>query len=85
MGRYTVQWDYESSLGGFWRKGDVIQLDDEVAEAVNRDSPGVLKRVKGRKRGENRQVVEGRTRARDNTAGDQGVMTKGSFGAVREE
>jgi pyruvate/2-oxoglutarate dehydrogenase complex dihydrolipoamide acyltransferase (E2) component len=48
---YRVQWRYAGSLylaGGIlslvFAEGDTVQLDDEVAEAVNRDSPGVLKR-----------------------------------------
>lgn len=43
--RFVVQWRYVSGLGGPWAKGEVVELDsEELAEAVNRDSPGVLKR-----------------------------------------
>lgn len=41
--KYLVQWNYRSSLAGPWMKGDVVELDERLAEAVNRDSPGVLK------------------------------------------
>jgi len=43
--KYLVQWKYKSSLGGPWMKGDVVEIDDRLADAVNRDSPGVLKPV----------------------------------------
>lgn len=42
--KYTVQWRYSSSLGQF-AQGDVVELDDELAAAINRDSPGVLARI----------------------------------------
>lgn len=41
--KYLVQWDYKSALAGPWRGGDVVEIDERLAEAVNRDSPGVLK------------------------------------------
>ena len=41
--KYTVQWKYRSSLGGPWDKGQEVELNDADAEAINRDSPGVLK------------------------------------------
>jgi pyruvate/2-oxoglutarate dehydrogenase complex dihydrolipoamide acyltransferase (E2) component len=48
---YRVQWRYAGTLylaGGnqqiVFAEGDTVQLDDDVAEAVNRDSPGVLTR-----------------------------------------
>lgn len=42
MTTYTVQWKYASSYGGPWREGEVVELDEAVATAVNRDSPNVL-------------------------------------------
>lgn len=39
---YVVRWAYRSSLGGPWQAGDTITLTDAEAEAINRDSPGVL-------------------------------------------
>lgn len=39
---FIVQWRYESSLGGPWEPGERLTLDDALAQAVNRDSPGVL-------------------------------------------
>lgn len=38
---YEVGWDYRSSLGVL-TKGTTVELDDEYAALVNRDSPGVL-------------------------------------------
>ncbi len=44
MAKYKVQWDYSSSIGAF-DKGATVEVDDALAEHVNRDSPGVLKPV----------------------------------------
>lgn len=41
MPRYTVNWDYGSSLGTF-AAGETVALDEELADHVNRSSPGVL-------------------------------------------
>lgn len=41
MPRYTWQWDYRSSLT-VGVAGESTDMPDELAEAVNRDSPGVL-------------------------------------------
>jgi hypothetical protein len=40
--KYLVQWNYKSSLGGPWEAGQVIDQPVQMAEAVERDSPGVL-------------------------------------------
>ena len=40
--RYSVQWDYASSMGGPWKKGQPVELDPAEAAVINRDSPGVL-------------------------------------------
>lgn len=40
--KYRVLWKYASSLGGPWAEGQVIELKEAVAAAVNIDSPGVL-------------------------------------------
>ena len=42
-GFYTAQWRYRSNLGVF-DEGQIVQLDDVLVAAINRDSPGVLKR-----------------------------------------
>lgn len=39
---YTVQWDYQSNLGGPWAAGEAIELFETRAADINRDSPGVL-------------------------------------------
>lgn len=42
--KYIVQWDYSSSQGGPWLKGDAVELaDEELVAAINRSSPNVLK------------------------------------------
>ncbi len=40
--KYIVKWDYKSSYGGPFTKGTVVELEAGQAEAINRDSPGVL-------------------------------------------
>lgn len=40
--RYRVNWRYQSSLGGPWQAGDLIEIDATLAERINVDSPGVL-------------------------------------------
>lgn len=40
--QYIVQWDYASNLGGPWKAGQKVELSEAEAEAINRDSPGVL-------------------------------------------
>jgi hypothetical protein len=56
MDRYTVQGRYEAYKDGQrlgpWRKGDEVELDQDVAEHVERDCPGLLKpkRAPGRPR-----------------------------------
>ncbi len=71
MKQYKVQWDYASSLAGPWSKGDVVEMEAEWADVVNRDSPGVLVEAKKSKRaakpkqdrmarsGQNRSVQHG--------------------------
>lgn len=89
MPKFKVQWNYRSSLGGPYLKGDVIELDEKMAEAVNRDSPGVLKSVI-EKRSTNRMVTEVKQRAfipddRVGGANDQGAITNADFKAVKGE
>lgn len=47
--RYIVQWDYQSSLGGPWPKDSVVELQEQLADHINRSSPGVLKPVEQKK------------------------------------
>lgn len=41
MARYVWQWDYRSAYGA-GEAGAEADLDERLAEAINRDSPGVL-------------------------------------------
>jgi len=65
MKKYKLQWNYTSSLGGPWEKGEVVELDEEMAERVNVDSPGVLKATTAKKRtpAKNRQKTESKKRS----------------------
>ena len=42
MGLYTVQWNYRTDRLGPWAGGEVVDISDAEAIAVNHDSPGVL-------------------------------------------
>lgn len=42
MGLYTVQWNYRTNRLGPWAGGEVVDISDAEAIAVNHDSPGVL-------------------------------------------
>lgn len=79
--KYTVQWNYKSSLGGPWLEGDVVEIDEaELAAAINRDSPGVL--IEGEVKPpakKDRQVKAAKTR----TEPEDEVMTTENFGAVK--
>lgn len=45
MPRFQVQWRYKTDHLGPWTQGDEVELQPDVAELVNRDSPGVLVEV----------------------------------------
>lgn len=76
---FKVQWNYTSSLGGPFLAGDIVELDEAKAEAINRDSPGVLVGINPKKAGmpvsektvRDRAVREAETRGR----GVQEAMT----------
>lgn len=84
---FKVQWKYTSSLGGPFVAGDVVELDEAKAEAINRDSPGVLVAVNPKKAGKpvskdeirDRAVKQAETRGR----GQQEAMTTENFAAVK--
>ena len=40
--KYRVLWTYRSGIGGPWQAGDVVDVDEPLATAINHDSPGVL-------------------------------------------
>jgi hypothetical protein len=84
---FKVQWKYSSSLGGPFLAGDTVELGEAMAEAINRDSPGVLVAVNPKKAGKpvgektikDRAVRQAETRGRS-----QGeVMTSDNFAAVK--
>lgn len=84
--QYVVQWKYKSSLGGPWQAGEVIELEEELAEAVNRDSVGVLlpaaedvaPQVQAALARTNRMQISAQT----HLTPDEGVMNTQNFGAV---
>lgn len=69
---FKVQWKYSSGLGGPFMAGDTVELDLAKAEAINRDSPGVLIGINPKKAGmpvseetvRDRAVREAETRGR---------------------
>ena len=49
MTRYAVQHNYRTQTLGPWKEGEEVELTEEIAEQVNRDSPGALTEVKAAK------------------------------------
>lgn len=47
--KYKITHDYTSSIGSY-EKGAEVDLDDELAEFLERDSPGILKPVAEKKK-----------------------------------
>ena len=84
---FKVQWKYTSSLGGPFVAGDTVDLDEALAQAINRDSPGVLVAVNPKKAGKpvskeeirDRAVKQAETRGRS----EGEVMTSENFAAVK--
>lgn len=64
MKKYRVNWNYSSSYGSF-SKDDVIELEDEKAESINRDSPGVLSAIENHSH--DRMVKAASKRGKDET------------------
>lgn len=60
--KYKVKWNYKSSLGGPWLKGDVVDLREDLAEAINRDSPGILEEAGDAKAAKVAKVAEDENR-----------------------
>ena len=85
--RYKAQWDYASSYAAF-NEGDVVDLEDELAEAINRDSPGVLAPVKARGADQppaDRMVKKPRRSAKGQPGdGSGGPITRAEHGAVKD-
>lgn len=81
--KYKIKWNYKSSYGGPWMKGDVVELSDTQAEEIDRDSPGVLEAVIEKiSKGKNRMVVEPEnSRAEED---EQEPITEEIFQAVRK-
>ena len=87
MKKYKVQWNYTSSLGGPWKKGEVVELEEELAERVNIDSPGVLKGFRGAKStkgGRGASKDRQKTKAKSRSKPKQEVMTPEEPGYGKE-
>jgi hypothetical protein len=85
--RFKVRWKYTSSLGGPFLKDDVVELDEAKAEAINRDSPGVLVAVQAKKAGQpvdEKTIMDRAVRQAETRGRAQGeVMTSDNFAAVK--
>lgn len=95
MPKFVVQWDYVVRNVVLHKQGDVIEIEKELADWMNRDSPGVLIPVKEAK-GTRSLKSPKKDRMVKSTAGDRGghagspvtqsnfgVMTKADFKAVK--
>lgn len=96
MPQYKVLRDYVAAYGEeiySGQAGKVVDLPEEVAAWLNRDSPGRLKSHTSRKRAvkrapRNRQVTRAETRRRQQYTGDPGdagPITRETFGAVKDK
>lgn len=86
---YRYAWDYRSSYGG-GREGDTVEIDEELAAAINRDSPGALVPVTAEPEPESARAVDkppsDRMHRRGRTRGDRGreePIDKSTYKAVR--
>lgn len=92
MAKYIIQWDYGSGQVGPYLKGDVVEVEDELAEWMDRDSPGVLKNMtsprtplpKGEGKKKKDRMVKAPLWDRAGGPSDQGPMTKADFKAVKD-
>lgn len=92
MPRYRVARDYRSGLGVF-ALGQEVDLPEDFAAHINRDSPGVLEPVAPEAAGArqlerppaDRMVRNARRRDREGDPGDQGAITKTDHKAVRDK
>lgn len=82
MARYLVQWNYKSSLGGPFLKGDVIEISEVLAADINRDSPGVLKDTK-KKESQDRMKAEAEFARKAEKNRKEEPITKKDFKAVK--
>lgn len=85
MKQYRVLWDYTSGYGGPWEAGDVISLDDALAEAINRDSPGVLSLLGVADDAAPIAPPADRQMKRRKDRGDASPIDKTTFKAVKEK
>ena len=78
--RYEIQMDYVSSIGGPWDKGEQIELDDDLAKALEQDAPGLLVEVRAQPKKQDRQLRRKATR----DSGEQAPITRAEYKAVKE-
>jgi len=67
MKRYQVQWNYRASGLGPWQAGDIIELDEETAAYVLRDSPGALQSLDDKPQRQDRMVRRAQLRLPEET------------------
>lgn len=92
MPRHRAARDYRSGLGAFVA-GQEVDLPEDFAAHINRDSPGVLEPVAPGEAEErqltqpptDRMVKSARRRDRQGDPGDQGAITKGDHQAMRDK
>ena len=90
MPLFRVAHNYRSSLGQFV-EGDQVELDDELAAYINRDSPGTLTGSEASaewtgKSPTDRMVRSAQRRQdREGDPGDQGPITRDDHKATRNK
>lgn len=79
--KYKFNWNYKSSLGGPWLKGAVVEFSETQAEAIQKDSPGVLSASKAPFK-ENRMQAEAEFERKSVSHKKEEPITAETFKAV---
>lgn len=87
MARFRATQDYRSGLGDF-TAGQEVDLPEDMAAHINRDSPGTLEPVAATRQIDappaDRMVKTARRRDRQGDPGDQGPITRDDFKATKD-
>ena len=88
--KYIFNWKYSSSLGGPWREGESVELDDALVEAIQHDSPGVLtidlkSETREVEAPSSDRMMKAPVSKRKHTVANEGVIDGSSFKATKDK
>ena len=84
MPRYRVLKDYRSGTAGPFFAGDIVNLEADLAEWVERDSSGTLRKIRVRKKRQTKKPPQDRMVKAREDRGAQEPITKADYQAVRD-